>query len=69
MTDLGPLQVFLGPQVNQDDSSIKLSQTKYERYLLVRFHMIDYNFAAIPFLSKVSLEDGGDTTLVDNTLY
>jgi hypothetical protein len=31
--------------------------------------MIDYKSAPTPFLSGVILEDGGDTPLVDNTLY
>ena len=31
--------------------------------------MIDCKFAPTPFLSEVKLEDGGDTPLVDSTLY
>jgi hypothetical protein len=31
--------------------------------------MIDYNFSPTPFLSVIILEDGGDTPLVENTLY
>ena len=31
--------------------------------------MIDYNSAPTPFLSVFKLEDGGETPLVDNTLY
>jgi hypothetical protein len=31
--------------------------------------MIDYKFSPTPFLSGVKLEDGGETPLVDNTLY
>jgi hypothetical protein len=31
--------------------------------------MTDYKSASTPFLSGVRLEDGGDTPLVDNTLY
>eukprot|EP00253_Pinus_taeda_P003885 PITA_03885 len=69
MTDMGPLQFFLGLEINQDATSIKLSQAKYGRDLLERFRMTDYKPAPTPFLSGVRLEDGGDTPLVDNTLY
>jgi hypothetical protein len=31
--------------------------------------MTDCKFSPNPFLSRVKLEDGGDTPLVDNTLY
>jgi hypothetical protein len=69
MTDMGPLHFFLGLEINQDALGIKLSQTKYAKDLLVRFHMTDCKSATTPFLSGVRLEDGGDTPLVDNTLY
>jgi hypothetical protein len=69
MMDMGLLHFFLGLEIIQDASSIKLSQAKYARDLLERFHMTNYNSALIPFLSGVKLEDGRDTTLVENTLY
>jgi hypothetical protein len=69
MTHMGPLHFFLGLEISQDVSGIKLSQAKYARDLLERFHMKNYISASTPFLSKVRLEDGGDTPLVDNTLY
>jgi hypothetical protein len=69
MTDMGPLHFFLGLKISQDASCIKLSQVKYAQDILERFHMTDYNYAPTPFLSEVKLEDGGDTPLVDNTLY
>jgi hypothetical protein len=69
MTDMGPLHFFLGLEISQDASGIKLSQAKYARYLLERFHMTDCKSSPTPFLSRVRLEDGGDTPLVDNTLY
>ena len=31
--------------------------------------MTDYKFALTPFLSGVKLDDGGETPLVENTLY
>jgi hypothetical protein len=69
MTDMGPLHFFLGLKISQDASGIKLSQAKYARDLLERFHMIDCKSAPTPFLSGVKLEDGEETPLVDNTLY
>jgi hypothetical protein len=69
MMDMGPLHFFLGLEISQDASGIKLSQAKYARDLLERFHMTDCKSSPTPFLSGVKLEDGGDTPLVDNTLY
>jgi hypothetical protein len=66
---MGLLHFFLGLDISQDASGIKLSQAKYARDLLERFHMIDCKFAPTPFLSGVKLEDGRETPLVDNTLY
>ena len=39
MTDMGPLHFFLGLDISQDASSIKLSQARYAQDLLERFHM------------------------------
>jgi hypothetical protein len=69
MMDMGPLHLFLGLEISQDALGIKLSRAKYARDLLERFHMIDCKSTPTPFLSGVKLEDGGETTLVDNTLY
>jgi hypothetical protein len=69
MMEMGPLHFFLGLDISQDASGIKLSQTKYARDLLERFHMIDCKFSLTPFLSGVKLEDGGETPLFDSTLY
>jgi hypothetical protein len=69
MMDMGLLHFFLGLEISQDASGIKLSQAKYARDLLERFHMTDCKSAPTPFLSGVKLEDGGETPLVDSTLY
>jgi hypothetical protein len=68
MTDVDPLDHFLGLEISHGALGIKLSQTKHARDLLVRFHMTNYK-STTPFLSGVHLEDGGDTPVVDNTLY
>ena len=69
MMDMGPLHFFLGPKISKDALGIKLSQAKYARDLLEIFHMTDCKSTPTPFLSGVKLEDGGETPLVDSTLY
>jgi hypothetical protein len=69
MTDMVLLHLFLGLEISHDSSGIKLSQAKYARDLLERFHMTDYKSSPTPFLSGVILEDGVDTPLDDGTLY
>ena len=69
MMDMGLLHFFLGLETSQDGSGIKLSQAKYARDLLERFHMTNCKSAPTPFQSGVKLEDGGETPLVESTLY
>ena len=69
MMDMGPLHFFLGLEISQDASNIKLSQAKYAQDLIERFHMTECKSAPTPFLLGVKLEDGGDSPMVDNTLY
>ena len=69
MTDMGPLHFLLGLEIIQDASGIKLSQAKYVRDRLERFHTTDYKSAPTPFLSGAKRKDGEETSLVDNTLY
>jgi hypothetical protein len=69
MRHMGLVHFFLRIEINKDASSIKLSQSKYARDILAIFHMADCKSSPTPFLSRVRLEDGGDTPLVDNTLY
>jgi hypothetical protein len=63
--NMGPLHFFLGIDISQDASCIKLSQAKYVRDRLEIFHMTDYKSSLNPFLSRVRLEDGRDTPLVE----
>jgi hypothetical protein len=69
MMDMGLLHFFLGLEISQDESGIKLSQDKYARDLLERFQMTDCKSSLNPFLSEFKLEDGEETPLVDSTLY
>jgi hypothetical protein len=68
MMDMGPLHFFLGLEISQDASGIKLSQAKYARDLLERFHMTNCKSTPTPFLLGDKLEDGGETPLVESTL-
>jgi hypothetical protein len=60
---------------------VAIKRTLHDRFLMTdmgplhfflgleRFHMIDYKSALTPFPSRVKPEDGGETPLVENTLY
>jgi hypothetical protein len=69
MNNMGPLHFFLGLEISQDALGIKLSQDKYGRDILKRFHIRNYKSTPTPFISGVKLEDGRDIPLVDCTLY
>ena len=69
MMDMGSLHFFLALKISQDALGIKLSQAKYAWDLLEIFHMTDYKSSPTPLLSRVWLEDGGETPLVDSTLH
>jgi hypothetical protein len=69
MTDLGLLHYFLGLEVSQSTSGIKMAQSKYASDLLVHFQMTEFKPTTSPFLSGVRFEDAGTTPLVDSTLY
>jgi hypothetical protein len=55
MTYMGLLHFFLGLEISQDASGIKLSQAKYARDLLEIFHMTDWKSTLTLFLSGVKL--------------
>eukprot|EP00253_Pinus_taeda_P007103 PITA_07103 len=59
MRDMGPLHLFLGLEINQDATSIKLSQAKYAWGLLERFHMTDckIHYAAGTALNLLGFTD------------
>jgi hypothetical protein len=58
MKDMGLIHFFLGLEISQDASGIKLYQAKYAQDFLEIFHMTDSKSAPTPFLSGVKLEDG-----------
>ena len=69
MTGLGLLRQFICLKVSQKTSGIMISQYRYSSYMLRIFHMEYFKEAPCPFLSRIRLEEGVSTPLVDITLY
>nr|GEX19817.1 ribonuclease H-like domain-containing protein [Tanacetum cinerariifolium] len=68
MTDLGPLNYFLGMSVTRDSSGLFLSQKKYVVEILDRAHMVNCNPSQTPIDAKSKLGSDGDM-VADPTLY
>ncbi|GJW28134.1 ribonuclease H-like domain-containing protein [Tanacetum coccineum] len=68
MTDLGPLNCFLGISVVRDSSKIFLSQRKYATKILQRAYMVGCNPSQTPVDTESKLGADGDP-LCDLTLY
>ncbi|GJQ91017.1 ribonuclease H-like domain-containing protein [Tanacetum coccineum] len=68
MTDLGPLNYFLGISVTHDSSGLFLSQKKYALEILDRTHMANCNLSRTPIDTESKLGSDGDP-VSDPTLY
>ena len=68
MTDLGPLNYFLGISVTRDSSGLFLSQKKYAIEILEKAHMVNCNPSRTPVDNESKLGDDGDP-VSDPTLY
>ncbi|GKA17759.1 ribonuclease H-like domain-containing protein [Tanacetum coccineum] len=68
MTDLGPLNYFLGISVTRDSSGMFLSQKKYAIEILDRAHMVNCNPSRTPIDTESKLGSDGDP-VSDPTLY
>nr|GEX55418.1 copia protein [Tanacetum cinerariifolium] len=68
MTDLGPLNYFLGIFVTRDSSSLFLSQRKYAIEILEKAHMVSCNPSWTPVDTESKLGVDGDS-VSDPTLY
>ncbi|GKA57133.1 putative reverse transcriptase domain-containing protein [Tanacetum coccineum] len=68
MTDLGPLNYFLGISVTRDSSRLFLSQKKYAVEILERAHMVTCNPCRTPVDTESKLGADGDP-VSDPTLY
>ncbi|GJT90366.1 ribonuclease H-like domain-containing protein [Tanacetum coccineum] len=68
MTDLGPLNYFLGIYVTRDSLGLFLSQKKYVVEILDRAHMVNCNPSRTPIDTESKLGSDGDP-VSDPTLY
>nr|GEV67190.1 ribonuclease H-like domain-containing protein [Tanacetum cinerariifolium] len=68
MTDLGPLNYFLGVTVTRDIFGMFLSQQKYATEVLERAGMLTYNLCRTPIDTDSKLSADGDP-VYDATLY
>ncbi|GKD89488.1 ribonuclease H-like domain-containing protein [Tanacetum coccineum] len=68
MTDLGPLNYFLGISATRTTSGIFLSQTKYATESLEREQMLNYNPCRTPVDTEKKLGPEG-SPVIDPTLY
>ncbi|GKD99819.1 ribonuclease H-like domain-containing protein, partial [Tanacetum coccineum] len=68
MTDLGPLNYFLGISVTRDSSGLFLSQKKYAVEILEKAHMVNCNHSRTPVDTESKLGVDGDP-VSDPTLY
>ncbi|GJW71000.1 ribonuclease H-like domain-containing protein [Tanacetum coccineum] len=68
MTDLGPLNYFLGISVTRDSLCLFLSQNKYAIEILEKTHMVSCNPSRTPIDTESKLGDDGDPSS-DPTLY
>ncbi|GKD77056.1 ribonuclease H-like domain-containing protein [Tanacetum coccineum] len=68
MTDLGPLNYFLGISVTRDSLGMFLSQRKYAIEILEQAHMANCNPSRTPVDTESKLGDDGDP-VSDPTLY
>ncbi|GKF46417.1 ribonuclease H-like domain-containing protein, partial [Tanacetum coccineum] len=68
MTDLGPLNYFLGIAATRTSDGIFLSQTKYATEILERAHMLNCNPCRTPVDTEQKLGPEG-SLVADPTLY
>ncbi|GJU62433.1 ribonuclease H-like domain-containing protein [Tanacetum coccineum] len=68
MTDLGPLNYFLGISVTRDSSGLFLSLKKYAVEILDKAHMVNCNPSRTPIDTESKLGSDGDP-VSDPTLY
>ncbi|GJW13075.1 ribonuclease H-like domain-containing protein [Tanacetum coccineum] len=68
MTDLGPLNYFLGKSVTRDSLGLFLSQKKYAVEILEKVHMVNCNPSRTPVDTESKLGVDGDP-ISDPTLY
>ena len=69
MKDMGLLHYFLGLEIWQRDGEIFLSQSKYAREILGKFHMEGCKPMDTPLPGNWRKEDATSGEVVDSTVY
>ena len=69
MKDMGLLHYFLGLEIWQRDGEIFVSQGKYAREILGKFHMEGYKPMDTPILGNQRKEDATSGEAMDTTVY
>ena len=69
MTNLGLMKFFLGIEVQQSESGIFISQSKYASTILKRFNMSNCKAAPTPIMTGLKLSKDDDGSTVDPTLF
>ena len=69
MTYLGLMNFFLGIEVQQYESGIFISQSKYESAVLKRFNMSNCKTTPKPVITCLKLSKDDDGSTVDPTLF
>ena len=68
-TNLGLMMFFLGIEVQQSESGIFISQTKYANTFLKRFNMSNCKSSPTPIITGFKLSKDDDVSIVDPTLF
>lgn len=69
MTDLGLMTYFLGLEVRQQENEIFISQRKYAKEILKKFHMESCKATETPMQAKVKFCKNDGSAKVDENLY
>ncbi|RVW37574.1 Retrovirus-related Pol polyprotein from transposon RE1 [Vitis vinifera] len=69
MTDLGLMSYFLGMEVKQDHGGVFISQKKYAKEILNKFHMDDCKRTSTPMNQKEKFSKDDGTEKVDESQY
>ena len=69
MTDLGMIKFFMGIEVQQHESGIFISHSKYASAVLKRFNMSNCKVAPTPVITRLKLSKDDEGSIVDPTLF
>ena len=69
MNDLGLMKFFMGIQVQQFESGIFISQSKYANIVLKIFNMSNCKATPTPLITGLKLSKDDDGSTVDPTLF